>query len=268
MHLQVVILDSQFGPRAGHSPGEALRCFIYSKYKAVCPISDRVAEPNPLRMKPHFTHHARPMTEMRHNMPPRKHWMACLAVPFGALLGALPCGAADQAGNGRDNALLIYAGKLTGDPWYQSFGPGSHFLDSNILVAALSHTLGRSPDRRYSWEIEGQIGRHSGIQDHTEFNLLAGVRRHRLPWTSTLNSSVGVGLGLSRASEIPRAEATLIKDASEKLLAYWHIDLTLGPPHDDWQAMLRLHHRSTAYGLFGDSGRSNALTLGVRFDFD
>jgi hypothetical protein len=219
-------------------------------------------------MNPALPHPAKPMTPTRHTPPLNKRWMACLAAPLGMLLGAMPCGAADPAGKERDYAVLLYAGKLTSDPWYESFGPGTRFLDSNILVAALSHTLGRSRDRRYSWEIEGQIAQHSGIQDHTEFNLLAGVRRHRLPWTSTLNSSVGVGLGLSRASEIPRAEATLIKDASEKLLAYWHIDLTLGPPRGDWQAMLRLHHRSTAFGLFGDSGRSNALTLGVRHDFD
>jgi hypothetical protein len=32
--------------------------------------------------------------------------------------------------------------------------------------------------------------------------------------------------------------------------------------------MLRLHHRSTAYGLFGNDGGANALTLGVRYAFE
>jgi hypothetical protein len=32
--------------------------------------------------------------------------------------------------------------------------------------------------------------------------------------------------------------------------------------------MLRLHHRSPAFGLFGDEGGANALTLGVRYAFE
>lgn len=168
----------------------------------------------------------------------------------------------------KDYALTVYGGKLTEGAWHESFGPGTHFIDSNLVVAALSRTLSRSDDLGRSWEVEGQIAKHSGIQDNMEYNLLGAVRWHRLPWSETLKSTAAIGLGVSYASEIPRAEATLINKGSEKMLAYWHLELTLGPPRSDWQASLRLHHRSKAYGLFGDRGGSNAVTLGVRHDFD
>ncbi|MEW5770719.1 MAG: hypothetical protein AB1831_10200 [Pseudomonadota bacterium] len=166
-----------------------------------------------------------------------------------------------------DYALSVYAGRLTNGDWIESFGPNTHFIDSDLVVAALGRTVARSHEGALTYELEGQIGKHSGLQDHWEYNLLGAVRWHRLPWSGRLHSSVAAGLGLSYATEVPAAEATLINGASEKLLAYWHLELTLGPPRADWQATLRLHHRSTAYGLFGDDGGSNAITLGVRYAF-
>ena len=34
-----------------------------------------------------------------------------------------------------------------------------------------------------------------------------------------------------------------------------------------WSVIARLHHRSTAYGVFADSGGSNFLALGIRRRF-
>lgn len=168
----------------------------------------------------------------------------------------------------RDYALTVYAGRLTDGDWHESFGPGTRFIESDLVVAALAKTLARSADGARSYEVEAQIAQHSGLQDNQEYNLLAAVRWHQLPWSETLNSTAAIGLGVSYASSVPRAEATIINSGSEKLLTYWHLELTLGPPKADWQASLRMHHRSTAYGLFGSNGGSNAVTLGVRYEFD
>jgi hypothetical protein len=196
----------------------------------------------------------------------RAVWMlaACAA------LSATPCRAeADTTKSGiRDTAITVYAGRLTDGDWLESFGPGTEFIDSDLVVAALSRTLSRSADLSRSYEVEAQVAKHSGIQDHWEYNLLGAVRWHHLPWSGKFASSAAIGLGLSYAAEVPRAEATIINNASEKLLAYWHLELTLGPRDSNWQASLRMHHRSTAYGLFGDNGGSNAVTLGVRYEFD
>ncbi|MDO9226790.1 MAG: hypothetical protein Q8M09_01235 [Pseudomonadota bacterium] len=168
----------------------------------------------------------------------------------------------------KDYALTVYGGRLTDGDWHESFGPGTNYIDSDLVVAALAKTLSRSADGGRSYEVEGQIAKHSGIQDNLEYNLLGAVRWHDLFWSDKLNSSAAIGLGVSYASSVPRAEATIINSGSEKLLTYWHLELTMGPPKSDWQASLRMHHRSTAYGLFGSHGGSNAVTLGVRYEFD
>lgn len=196
--------------------------------------------------------------------------LAASILAGGVALAAMPCKAdVETAKMGlKDYALTVYAGRLTDGDWRESFGFGTHHIDSDLVVAALSRTLSRSADLSRSYEVEGQIAKHSGIQDNWEYNLLGAVRWHRLPWSDTLKSSVAAGLGVSYASSVPVAERTIINSASEKLLAYWHLELTLGPPQSNWQASLRLHHRSTAYGLFGGNGGSNAVTLGVRYAFD
>ncbi len=68
------------------------------------------------------------------------------------------------------------------------------------------------------------------------------------------------------ASEVPEVEVEL-EGASEKLLLYWNIDVTLGPPRSSWALLLRLHHRSGGFGLLADDGGMNAVALGVRVAF-
>lgn len=191
----------------------------------------------------------------------------CLLASW-AILATPPAGAETTTTGIANSAVTIYGGRLSDGNWEESFGPGTHFIDSDLLVAAYSRTLATSAEGGRSYEVEGQIGKHFGIQDHWEYNLLGAVRWHRLPWSDAMNSTAAVGLGLSYASRVPLAEATLINNSSEKLLTYWHLELTLGPKNRPWQASVRMHHRSTAYGVFGDEGGSNAVTLGVRYELD
>ncbi len=196
-------------------------------------------------------------------------WRRALASGLlaGLIAFSMQNAAARQGELPKDYAFTLYAGKLTDSVWEDTFSSDARLLDSRLVVAALSRTLYRAENRDYSWEVEGQIGKHSGMQDHWEFNLLGALRWHRLPWSGTLRSSAAFGLGLSRASEVPEVEV-MLKDDSEKLLAYWYMEVTMGPRDADWQAALRLHHRSTAFHLFGDAGGANALTMGIRYEFD
>ena len=66
--------------------------------------------------------------------------------------------------------------------------------------------------------------------------------------------------------ELPELEVELEGD-SRQLLVYWVAELTAGPPEASWAVSLRLHHRSVAYGLFGEEGGMNAVGLGVRYMF-
>lgn len=167
----------------------------------------------------------------------------------------------------KDYAVTVYGGRLTDGLWLETLTMNADFIESDLLVAAVSHTLARSSDHSRSYEVEAQVGKHFGLQDNWEYNLLGVVRWHKLPWSGKLASSFAVGLGVSYAPEIPPAEVQLY-GVSEKLLAHWHLELTLGPPKSNWQASFRLHHRSAAYGLFGDNGGYNALALGVRYQFE
>ena len=180
-----------------------------------------------------------------------------------ALLPAV-AGAAGQSD--KDHSFSLYAGSLTDSDWRDTISTQAGLLDSQLVVAALGWTFRRAPDRSWSLELEGNVAKHTGDQDHWEFNALMTGRWHRFPWSETVATSLAFGLGPSYASEIPRVEVAM-DGSSEQLLLYWQLELTLGPPASDWNVLFRLHHRSTGFGLFGDDGGSNAVTAGLRYSF-
>jgi hypothetical protein len=57
------------------------------------------------------------------------------------------------------------------------------------------------------------------------------------------------------------------KGDSQRLLVYWMAEIEVGPPDKDWSALIRLHHRSGAFGLIADEGGSNALVFGLKQRF-
>lgn len=71
------------------------------------------------------------------------------------------------------------------------------------------------------------------------------------------------GLGPSYETRTPPEEQAL-DGRSRRLLAFWVAELEVGLPQRPWTAIARIHHRSTAFGLFGDTGGSNWVALGVR----
>jgi hypothetical protein len=184
-----------------------------------------------------------------------------------ALLCLTPLAAASaQSG---DNAATFYVGRISSvNAWHDLVtAPGqAEFIDAFVAVAALSHVLGRYHHEHLSVEAEAQVGYNFGDQSHWELNLAAGPRWLEFPWNETIATSVAFGLGLSLASETPEVEVELEGD-SQKLLIYWSADLTLGPPRGAWALLLRLHHRSSGFGLLADDGGMNAVALGVRYAF-
>jgi len=140
------------------------------------------------------------------------------------------------------------------------------FADAYVAVAAVSRPLAWFRQGAASLFGEGQVGYNFGDQSHWEINLALGPRWHRFPWNRSVATTAAFGLGLSYASEVPETEV-LLEKTSERLLVYWMMELTLGPPHAHWALALRLHHRSTGFGLFAHEGGMNALGAGVRLEF-
>lgn len=164
------------------------------------------------------------------------------------------------------NAVSLFGGVLTADHWGRALDPWAvEFRDSNILGVALSRRLS-PPGRALSFEIEGQAVRHFGEQDHWEFNLPLVGRWDRFPWDDTVDTSFAFGLGPSYASEVPPVEVER-SGTSQRWHAYWFAELEFGPPRSAWSGLLRLHHRSDAFGLIPDGSASNVLAIGLRRRF-
>ena len=173
-----------------------------------------------------------------------------------ALGGTVPAAAGDYA-------LTVYGGRMTEDHWFEALPPGAHFVDTTILVGAVTRTLKSYRGGGITLELEGQIGKYFGDQHHLEFNLPVAARWHRFPWDRSVDTSVAFGLGPSWASEVPEAELQFNR-TTQQFLVYWFLEIAAGSPGSDWAVIFRLHHRSKAFGLVAEDGGSNTLALGVK----
>lgn len=186
---------------------------------------------------------------------------------LGFVLAVCLFGIAPGVGLAQDFSLALYGGRLTTEKWESAISPGVDFADATIIAAAGSWTVSRFLDGRLSCELEVQVGKYFGDQDHWEFNLpILGIRWHRFPWDHRVATSLAWGIGPSYATEVPPVERET-NDSSSRWLIYWFGELTLGPPAADWELLLRLHHRSDGFGTVADDGGSNALCAGVRCRF-
>lgn len=166
-----------------------------------------------------------------------------------------------------DFALSVYGGRMTGENWEDTLSPDVDFRDAYIGVVAGAWTIERYYDEALSLELEAQVARYFGDQDNWEFNLpVLALRWNRFPWDNTLDISFAWGIGPSYASHVPEVEVE-INDSSEKWMVYWFAEFTFGPPQGRWALLLRLHHRSEAYGLVADEGGSNTMAAGLKIYF-
>lgn len=184
-----------------------------------------------------------------------------------SLAWAAACQAADEADTQerKDYALTVYYGQLTDNDWQDALIPGTgNLVDSHLAVAALSKTVHRAASLPITFELEGQAAKHYGKQDNWELNLLAAGRWHGFPWNDRIRTTAAFGLGPSYATSTPAYEVEM-NGTSNRLMAYWYLEVTAGPASADWSVSFRLHHRSTAFGLFGRDGGYNALAIGLRY---
>ena len=167
---------------------------------------------------------------------------------------------------GRDYALTVYGGRVTEDPWVRSLLPNVRFTDTYIRVAALAWTIKRRDNGAFTLEIEGQVAKYSGEQEHFEINLAVAGRWHNFRWDEVVDTSFAFGIGPSWAAEEPETEV-MIHGTTKRCLVYWFSEIALGMPDSNWALVFRLHHRSTAFGLIAEKGGSNTLTTGLKFRF-
>jgi len=118
------------------------------------------------------------------------------------------------------------------------------------------------------WEAEGQVLKHFGLQHQWEGTGALVLRWLALPWDRWVDTSVAVGDGVSLGSRTSRIEEDR-HERTRRLLNYLFFEVTLAPPGGGpWSLVLRQHHRSGIYGIYGGvEGGSDFLALGLRRTF-
>ena len=190
---------------------------------------------------------------------------------FGLLLGFGSGARADDDQN-KDHIkrhkwfLTVYGGAHAQETIEDVFTFNAKFEDNDyIAVAALAREFWHYQDY-ISFEAEGQIGRHFNNDTFWEFNALIIGRWHVFPWDKYVDTSLAVGDGLSCYTEISKVEKDDDDDA-QKTLNYLLFELALGlPQYPRWDLVVRIHHRSSVFGLYG-AGGSNYVTGGIKFSF-
>lgn len=91
----------------------------------------------------------------------------------------------------------------------------------------------------------------------------------KFPWRQYLHTSFAAAEGISYASHVPYVEKGATSDDSRRLLNYLMFEITIAlPKYSAVELVGRIHHRSTACGIFGNGNSgSNNVGVGIRYYF-
>ena len=192
-----------------------------------------------------------------------------LALVMGVTSGALAEDEQIQDSIARYKSFLtVYAGVHAQEDIGDVFTFSPKFEDNAYIgVVALARQFWHY-EKYISLEAEGQIGKHFNTDDQWEFVGLIIARWHEFPWNDHVNTSVAVGEGISYYTEVSNVELKDDDDA-QNALNYLMFELALGlPQYPKWNLVLRIHHRSSVFGLVGPSGSgSNFVCGGIKYSF-
>lgn len=166
-----------------------------------------------------------------------------------------------------DWALTIYLGRMTDSKLARTLAFDFEFEDAGFLDLALSRKC-YTFRHYFNIEVEAQVAKHFGDQDHWEFNVVPFFRWLPFPWDAHLDTSFAIGAGLSYATSVPEIEVENYGETA-RFLGALMFEFEFSLPHfPHWSLITRLHHRSGAGGLFsGVRGASNAWAIGIRYSF-
>jgi len=163
----------------------------------------------------------------------------------------------------------IYAGQYSNTALNEIVRLNTAFEHSNVYVLSLGKEIGGYKDL-IGYELEGQVAWHAGKQDHAELNCAFTLRWLPFFWDKYLDTSFAFGNGLSYATSEPELE---IREGDEyktnQLLYYILVELAFALPRQpDWDLFVRIHHRSSVFGLIDNiTTGSNFVGLGLRHRF-
>jgi hypothetical protein len=175
-------------------------------------------------------------------------------------------------------AGMYYYGVTTSDALGSMFAGTIHRWPEHIQSVELSYTLCKENWLRHLVyplvgvvQVAGNFTVRSGTNEHTiyEFDPYVLGRWANFPWNKYVNTSFAIGEGISYDTSVPSLEKKSSAN-TKRLLNYLMLEATLAlPKNPRWQLVVRIHHRSGAFGLYhaGNTG-SNVIGLGIRYLFD
>jgi len=204
----------------------------------------------------------------RYSANRRNQWRAVMGAA--ALLWVAPAHARSTESSALprpgDQALSLFAAQMTDNSWHEILRLDDLRLRHASLAGIAWSRRFAHLDDRAEFDLEGQVVRHFGDQEHWEFNVAVLGRWMRFPWDRWLPTHAAFGIGPSFATREP-AEEVERSGSSARTLVYWVGELEFSRPHQPWSVIARLHHRSSAFGLVAERGGSNFIGLGLRRRF-
>jgi hypothetical protein len=192
---------------------------------------------------------------------------------FIGLMAAIPFGAARAIENDQPWSATLYAGPSTNKFLTQIYRDGQFDSDGDAIGLAVDRrlfTLGWG----FTFEGEGQVLQTSAHSlSYTTFALGLGLRFHNFPWSDRVPTSLAFYTGPSYATSPPASGIGFhnqpVAFARVKYLNYFGIELAVAlPDTDNWDGVLRIFHRSGAFGLYSiQADTSTAIGLGLRARF-
>jgi len=165
--------------------------------------------------------------------------------------------------------VSLYTGQYSDTALNEIVRLNTAYEDSHVYVLSVGKGLGGYKDL-IGYELEGQVARHAGKQDHTEVNCAFTLRWLPFIWDKYLDTSFAFGNGLSYATSDPELEIRESDDhRTNQLLYYILVEFAFSlPQRPDWDLFVRVHHRSSVFGLIGNiSTGSNFVGWGLRYRF-
>jgi hypothetical protein len=159
------------------------------------------------------------------------------------------------------------------------------FFGGSLYEGAIGTLLDPASRRDRNWAAGGALGYrfgelwgvkagaefsalgHLGDSSLWEAGLVLTAGLPRLPWLRRVPLSLMAGEGVSYCSRVAGYESS---DPSKprELLNLVVLEAAYAPAGGEgWSLLVRLHHRSTVWGLFAPGGDSNFMLMGLRKGF-
>ena len=164
-------------------------------------------------------------------------------------------------------SVSVYAAQWSDNRYNEIIRGQTRMRNSYLYAVALGYEFAR-PRENLGLEGEIQFVRHSGKQNHSEFNAMLLARWHKFPWDHIVDTTVAHGFGPSYATQVPKVEDNAPRRPGSRSLLYMMTEATFAhPERPEWQTFVRIHHRSCVFDLLSEAEGSNFIGAGIRYRF-